>query len=164
MTFLLTVFVVGLNGDWEFYSGRWKRLQICCIITSIWYAYEFSICYDCTEWLLKSSLVAHETYTSTSIMAPRGCTNCPIYVFWKLLVVNRPTRRNDIRLLHTTVVEWRSFVTYRTLRSDISGWRWLRWGGGGIWASTCESLGRSPCVVIIDSVQCLNSATPHFFG
>jgi hypothetical protein len=37
-------------------------------------------------------------------------------------------------------------------------------GGGGIWASTYESLGRSPCVVIIGSVQCLNSAKPYFFG
>lgn len=47
----------------------------------------------------------------------------------------------------------RRFVTYRTLRSDISGWSWLR-GDGGIWASTYGSLGRSPSVVIVDSMQC----------
>ena len=51
---------------------RWKRFQKWLLKTSIWYAYEFSLCYDCTEWFLKSSLVAHGPYTSTSITAPVG--------------------------------------------------------------------------------------------
>ena len=34
---------------------------------------------------------------------PRGCTNCPIYVFCKLIVVDRPMQWDNVRLLHTTV-------------------------------------------------------------
>ena len=36
-------------------------------------------------------------------------------------------------------------------------------GGGGIWASTYGSLGRSPCDGIVSSVQCSSYAVPHWF-